>query len=85
MHEPCPRSCADFVTLPGDGHATVIAHADTRALLLNYFIHRITHALSEGFNSHIQQLKAAARGFGNFADYRSRILFFLGFLNLTPL
>ncbi|MFN0074924.1 MAG: transposase [Prosthecobacter sp.] len=41
--------------------------------------------MSEGFNSHIQQLKAAARGFGNFADYRSRILFFLGFLNLTPL
>lgn len=52
--------------------------------LLNYFIHRITNALSEGFNSRIQQLKAAARGLRNFAHYRSRILFFLGSLNLAP-
>jgi transposase len=52
--------------------------------LLNYFVHRISNAMSEGFNSVIQQLKAAARGFHNFASYRSRILFFCGKLDLKP-
>jgi len=52
--------------------------------LLNYFLHRISNAMSEGFNSVIQQLKAAARGFHNFANYRSRILFFCGKLDLKP-
>jgi transposase len=61
--------------------ATIERHSEG---LLNYFVHRITNALSEGFNSRIQQLKAAARGFRNFANYRSRILFFLGSLNLAP-
>lgn len=61
--------------------ATIERHSEG---LLNYFVHRITNALCEGFNSRIQQLKAAARGFRNFANYRSRILFFLGSLNLAP-
>ena len=52
--------------------------------ILNYFIHRITNALAEGFDSRIQQLKAAARGFRSFANHRARILFFLGALNLAP-
>jgi transposase len=52
--------------------------------LLNYFVHRISNAMSEGFNSVIQQIKAAARGFHNFANYRSRILFFCGKLDLKP-
>ena len=52
--------------------------------LLNYFAYRISNAMSEGFNSVIQQLKAAARGFRNFANYRSRILFFCGKLELKP-
>ena len=52
--------------------------------LLNYFEYRISNAMSEGFNSVIQQLKAAARGFRNFASYRSRILFFCGKLDLKP-
>ena len=52
--------------------------------LLNYFAYRISNAMSEGFNSVIQQLKAAARGFRNFANYRSRILFFCGKLDLKP-
>lgn len=43
--------------------------------LLSYFRHRITNAASEGFNSRIQALKAAARGFRN---YRTRILFYCG-------
>ena len=52
--------------------------------LLNYFDHRISNAMSEGFNSVIQQIKAAARGFHSFASYRSRILFFCGKLDLKP-
>jgi len=52
--------------------------------LLNYFTHRISNAMSEGFNSVIQQLKASARGFRNFAGYRRRILFFCGKLDLKP-
>ena len=52
--------------------------------LLNYFTHRISNAMSERFNSVIQQLKAAARGFRNFSGYRRRILFFCGKLDLKP-
>jgi transposase len=54
--------------------------------LLAYQNHRITNAISEGFNSKIQSLKAAARGFRNAANYRIRILFFCGRLDMgkTP-
>jgi transposase len=54
--------------------------------LLAYQRYRITNALSEGFNSKIQALKAAARGFRNAANYRIRILFFCGKLDMgrTP-
>lgn len=52
--------------------------------LLNYFEHKITNALAEGFNSRIQALKAAARGFRSFKNYRTRILFFCGKLELAP-
>jgi transposase len=52
--------------------------------LLNYFRHRITNAASEGFNSVIQSLRYAARGFRNFENYRARILFFCGKLDLKP-
>jgi transposase len=53
--------------------------------LLTYLKHRITNAVTEGLNSKIQSLKAAARGFRNFHNYRIRILFFCGKLNLYPL
>jgi transposase len=52
--------------------------------LLSYFRHRITNATSEGFNSVIQALKYAARGFRSFENYRTRILFFCGRLDLRP-
>jgi transposase len=52
--------------------------------LLNYFEHAITNAMSEGFNSRIQAIKTAARGFRRFENYRIRILFFCGKLNLAP-
>jgi transposase len=53
--------------------------------LLTYLRHRITNAVTEGLNSKIQSLKSAARGFRNFRNYRIRILFFCGKLNLYPL
>jgi hypothetical protein len=40
---------------------------------------------TKGLNSKIQALKANARGFRSFANYRIRILFFSGKLNLHPL
>jgi transposase len=52
--------------------------------LLNYFSFRITNAVTEGLNSKIQQLKANARGFRSFLNYRTRILFFCGKLDLLP-
>jgi len=54
------------------------------ANVLTYFKHHITNAMSEGFNSRIQALKANARGFRNFDNYRTRILFFCGKLDLAP-
>ncbi len=53
--------------------------------LRTYLKHHITNAVTEGLNSKIQSLKAAARGFRSFRNYRTRILFFCGKLNLYPL
>ena len=53
--------------------------------LLTYIRHPITNAVTEGLNSKVQALKSAARGFRNFTNYRIRILFFCGKLNLYPL
>ncbi|WP_437222029.1 ISL3 family transposase [Planctomicrobium sp. SH661] len=52
--------------------------------ILSWFRHQISNAAAEGFNSIIQSLKSAARGFRNFANYRTRILFFCGKLKLLP-
>lgn len=52
--------------------------------ILTYLKHPITNAVSEGLNSKIQTLKANARGFRNFANYRTRILFYCGKLDLYP-
>jgi transposase len=51
---------------------------------LTWFRHRISNGPAEGFNSRIQSIKSAARGFRNFKNYRTRILFFCGKLNLQP-
>jgi transposase len=52
--------------------------------LLSYFRHGITNAVSEGYNSVIQALRYAARGFRSFDNYRTRILFACGKLQLKP-
>ena len=63
---------------------TALTFKDHLLGLLNYFVHPITNALTEGFNSRIQAIKADARGFRRFANYRVRILFFCGKLDLLP-
>lgn len=57
---------------------------DHLAGLLAYFSHRLTNAASEALNGRIATLKANARGFRSFEHYRTRILFFLGKLDLYP-
>jgi transposase len=52
--------------------------------LLNYSLHPITNAFTEGFNSKVQAIKADARAFRRFDSYRARILFHCGKLNLLP-
>jgi len=52
--------------------------------ILSYFRHGITNAMSEGFNSRIQSIKSQARGFRSFENYRTRILFYCGKLDLLP-
>lgn len=53
--------------------------------ILTYLRHLITNAMTEGFNSKIQSIKANARGYRNFANYRTAILFYCGKLQLYPL
>lgn len=52
--------------------------------ILNYLRHPITNATAEGLNSIIQSLKHAARGLPNFESFRTRVMFFLAKLDLTP-
>jgi len=52
--------------------------------LLSYFRHPTTNAITEGFNSRIQSIKSAARGFRSFANYRLRVLFYCGKLQMMP-
>lgn len=52
--------------------------------ILTYFDSYITNAVSEGLNSKIQAMKANARGFRSFENYRTSILFYCGKLELLP-
>jgi len=52
--------------------------------IITYLRHPITNAVTEGLNSKIQAIKANARGFRSFFNYRTRILFFCGKLSLHP-
>lgn len=52
--------------------------------MLNFVRHKVTNAMTEGFNSKIQHLKYSARGLRNFGSYRRRILFYCGKLELMP-
>ena len=52
--------------------------------IITYLKHRITNAKTEGFNGVIQSIKANARGFRSFENYRVAILFQCGKLDLKP-
>ena len=52
--------------------------------ILNFIKYRITNAFAEGINNKIQHIKATARGFRNFENYRISILFYCGKLSLYP-
>jgi len=52
--------------------------------LLAYTKHRITNAVAETTNATIQLIKANARGYRNFTQYRIAILFHCGKLDLYP-
>lgn len=52
--------------------------------LVSYIRHPINNAKAEAFNSVVQHIKSSARGFRSFANYRLRILFYCGKLNLLP-
>jgi transposase len=53
--------------------------------IITYLRHPISNAAAEALNSRIQSLKSSARGFRSFLNYRTRILFYLGKLDLYPL
>jgi transposase len=50
--------------------------------ILTWFSSPISNGTSEGFNSRIQAIKSAARGFRIFENYRIQILFYCGTLSL---
>jgi transposase len=52
--------------------------------IITYWKHKISNSFAEGINSVIQLIKSSARGFRNFANYRTAILFHCGKLNLYP-
>ena len=52
--------------------------------VLNYFIHRVTNAYSEGFNSTIQALIKRANGYRTRQRLKRDLLFHLGGLDLYP-
>lgn len=53
--------------------------------LLSWYDSFISNALTEGMNSKIQALKANARGYRAFENYRTAILFSCGRLDMSPL
>lgn len=52
--------------------------------IITYIKYPFTNAAAEGFNSKIQAIKSNARGFRSFVNYRLRILFYCGKLDVMP-
>ncbi len=70
----------------GNKHLTKVAQMlrDHLPGLLAYLCHRTSNAVAEGLNAQIQLIKARARGFRQFPQFRMAILFFLGKLDMNP-
>ena len=52
--------------------------------ILNYLVHRITNAVTEGLNAKIQWIKYSSRGFRNRERLKTAIYFHCGRLDLEP-
>jgi transposase len=52
--------------------------------ILNYINYPITNSRAEQVNSKIQQLKSISKGYRNFGNFRTAILFYFGKLDLYP-
>ena len=52
--------------------------------ILNYLVHRITNAMTEGLNAKIQWIKYSSRGFRNRERFKLAIYFHCGGLDLSP-
>jgi transposase len=52
--------------------------------ILNYLVHRITNAVTEGLNAKIQWIKYSSRGFRNRERFKLAIYFHCGGLDLDP-
>lgn len=70
----------------GNKFLTKVAYMleDHRRGLFNYHLHHTSNATAEGLNGLIQGIKANARGYRQFANFRIALLFFLGKLDLNP-
>ena len=53
--------------------------------MLQWYDTFIDNAMTEGFNSKIQEIRVGARGFRNFENYRVAILFKCGKLDMLPI
>lgn len=53
--------------------------------ILAYYKHRVTNALSEGINSKIEWIKNTARGYRNWDNFKTAILFHCGGLKLEKM
>ena len=52
--------------------------------ILNYINYPITNSRAEQVNSKIQQVKSISKGYRNFGNFRTAILFYFGKLDLYP-
>ena len=76
----------EAVLVLGNSPLTKVAEMLKRHLpgLLAYIRHRTSNGTAEGLNSQVQLIKANARGYRKFDNFRVAILFFLGKLILYP-
>jgi len=61
---------------------TIMRHVSN---ILTYLQYPITNAVAEGFNSKIKSIQSMARGFKNFENFRTAVMFHCGGLDLYPL
>ena len=80
------RRWMEAVIVLNNPYLTKVAQMLQRHLsgLLAYIHHRVSNGTAEGLNGRIQLIKANARGYRTFKNFRVAILFFLGKLDMYP-